>query len=255
MQKKLKLLQDAYPKKQIESMEVFLIDGELLGTKKTVARIMNVTERSIVGWEKRGFGASKYSVQGMPLYDINKLRDWHLENIDQKKSRNSGDVNVPVITNDENVDNIDTTDITTKIKQATDLINAKTTSIETADRVGSILNALTRAVKLSKEAGDLIPKRDTEKVIIEIIAVVISGYKKDIRMLPRECEDRSEAQIKEILETNYKTNIEKLKKLAKSEMVSNRKLYDVMEGVYELLLSGVSPDELLNMIGYDKWVH
>lgn len=247
MGRKTEELKSAYPKKKITASEVYFIDKRMLCSKSMIAKALNVTDRSVDGWVKKGLEYSSLSLPSFRLLDLDYVKEWYLDNIDQKTARSRGDVNVvpkppEVIVSLE--DNI--ADIEGKIQQANDMLQFKSTSIDSAERTEKILNALLKTVKLGKESGDLIPKRDTDKVVSEIVAVLIAGYKRDIKALPKECENRPWEEIQAILESTYRNNIEKLHKL--SSMKSKKSMYDVLEVILARLDDGVTVDEMLERI-------
>lgn len=234
-----------------EKIESYVIDGKLYVTTAFIAAYKNITTKQIGNYNKKGMPKYKMPNISTNLFIINEIDKWVGENINKAKSQatlraRTRNVEIP---NTQSGD-IDETvvDIQGKISQANELLQLKGTSYEDADRIKKILDGLIQAVKLGEQTKELIPKRDTEKVIIEFASTLISGYKRDIKLLPEECENRNRGDIRQILESNYKTNVEKFRKIAKSELLSDVKIFDIIEEVSELLLVGIEPLQIVETI-------
>lgn len=188
------------------------------------------------------------------VFHLDECIKWVEENINSSKSRatNKKEVTVEPPTDGDIEETVN--DINGKIAQANEMLQLKTTTHDSADRIKKILDSLIQAVKLGEQTKELIPKKDTEKVIVEFVATLIAGYKRDIKILPKELKQRDEEEIRQILENTYKSNIEKYQKIAKSELLSEAKLYDVIEAVMELILEDVSVDEILKRINNERTV-
>jgi len=256
LKSKIKALEKEYPKVNISDHIIYFIEGKMLVPKPVVEKFFNVSGRAISNWEKKGYEASKYSLKTLRLYDIDDIRDWHKENMSQTRSiaradvHKVGDVGDKLDDDTPDYSNIEDeiNDINGKIKQANEILQMKSTTQKEADRIDKIMGALTKAAKLGEQMGELIPKRDTEKIIVEMIATLISGYKKDIKILPQECAKRNENEIRNILETNYKSTIENYQKLSKSDLLSENKLFDVLGVVMRLLEDNISVDTIIGRL-------
>jgi hypothetical protein len=238
----------------INIVETYEINGKLYVNAKFLAIFFEKSDKQISRWKKDGLPVAvkptELKVRG-DFFHIEECQQWVKENINSSKSRATQKKTDRLvdISNDSD-DDIDETvnDIQGKIRQANEMLQVKTTTHDDADRMKKILDGLIQAVKLGEQTKELIPKKDTEKVIIEVIATVITGYKRDIKILPKECCERSEEEIRGILESTYKSNIEKYQKIAKSKMLSEAKLYDVLEIVIKLMHDEVSVDEIIKRI-------
>ena len=233
----------------IESYEV---NGKLYVTAKFLSTYFSKSAKQVSRWKQDGMPIaskpSELNIRG-DLFFLKDCIKWVSENINSSKSRATSRRGVEVDVQPQNRDIEETVnDINGKIRQANEMLQLKTTSHDDADRIKKILDGLVQAVKLGEQTKELIPKKDTEKVIVEFIVTLISGYKRDIKNLPKECEKRDEKEIREILEKTYKANIEKYKKMTKSKLTSEAKLYDVVEVIVELIQSGTSVDEIIKRI-------
>lgn len=232
----------------IESYEVH---GKLYVSSKFLCAYFNKSDKQVGRWKKDGMPIAtkpkELKVRG-DVFHLEECIKWVAENINSTKSRaTSRNRLVDIPSTDASDDDINetVTDINGKIRQANEMLQLKGTTIDDADRIKKILDGLIQAVKLGEQTKELIPKKDTEKVIVEFVATLIAGYKRDIKILPKELKERNEEEIRQILESTYKTNIEKYKKIAKSDLLSEDKLYDVIELVVELILDDVSLDEII----------
>jgi len=251
--KKLKSLKGRNPTKKIDVTEVYFIgDDKPLVTIPFILRVLGISRTSLNGWEHKGLEASEYSTHVLKLFDFEYIKEWYADNIDKKlaKGRRNKITEVDGEPEDSTIPKYDNmedeiNDIYGKIKQANEILQIKKTPQYEAERIDKIMAALTKAAKLGEQMGELIPKKDTEKIIVEMIATLISGYKKDINILPQECSNRTENEIRNILEVNYRSNIENYQKLSKSELVSETKLFDVLTEVNDILLGGVPLDDVI----------
>ena len=239
-------------------VESYEINGKLYATAKFLSAYFNKSTKQVSRWKQDGMPIAtkpkELKIRG-DVFHLDECINWVSENINSSKSRATSrrgkGVEVEISKSDENIEET-VNDIQGKIRQANQMLQLKGTSHDDADRIKKILDGLMQAVKLGEQTKELIPKKDTEKAIIEFIVTLITGYKRDIKLLPKECKNRSEEEIRKILESTYKSNIEKYQKIAKSELLSESKLYDVVEVVAELILDGVSVDEILKRIKSTK---
>ena len=243
MSARFKALQETYPKKEIKKFECYTIDGEFLVDRQTISAIMKVAGRTTQQWQAKGMEDSIYSKKRLMLFSIDDVKAWHKEN-------NYKDRQVEVVDNTEPMylsgleDEVN--DIEGKIKQANKVLQIKSTTSEEADRVLKIMNALIKSIEAGKLSRELVPKKDVEKIILEMVTTVISGYKNDIKILPKEYENRSWVKIQPIMEANYKSNIENFQKLLKIK--GDGRVYEIIAIVNDLLLWGASPSEITNAL-------
>lgn len=238
----------------ISIVESYEINGKLYVNTKFLSVFLSKSEKQIGRWKKDGLPIAvkpkELKVRG-DFYHLEDVQKWVSENINSTKSRATKAKGTEVKAGDDDIEET-VSDIQGKIKQANELLQLKGTTHDDADRIKKILDGLIQAVKLGEQTKELIPKKDTEKVIVEFAATLIAGYKRDLKILPKECADRKEEEIRKIHESTYKTNIEKLQKMAKTEMLSEYKLYDIIEVVSEMIVEGTSIDIILKRIKNDS---
>lgn len=240
----------------VNSIESYEIDGKLYVNTKFLCAFFSKSEKQVGRWKKDGCPIEdkpkELSFRG-DVFSLEKILHWYKENINQTKARATSRKNKDSI-GEEYID-IDEqeviNDIQGKIKQANEMLQLKGTSQDEADRIKKILDGLTQAVKLGEQAKELIPKKDSENVIVEFAITLISGYKRDIKILPSELANRSEKEIRNILEKTYKANIETYRKRANSSILSKEKIYDIIERIMELL-DVMSVDEILKKLEDNK---
>lgn len=238
----------------VNTIESFEIDGKLYVNAKFLSVLFQKSEKQIGRWKKDGLPLATKPLELKArgdFYHIEEVKEWVDKNINKAKSRatqKKSDIEIE-ISEYENEDTDKTVnDIQGKIKQANEMLQLKSTSHDDADRIKKILDGLIQAVKLGEQTKELIPKKDTEKVIVEVIATLISGYKRDLKILPKECAMRAEEEIRAIQESAYKSNIERYQKIAKSKILSENKIYDILEIIYEMIGDDVSIDEIIKKI-------
>ena len=230
--------------------EVYQFHGKMYVNTKFLCAYFNKDAKTISRWKKDGLPIAEQpkelKVRG-DLYHLDEVIKWVDENINKTKSRASSKKTKSVDLQDNDED-IELVDIDTKIKEIKQEIGSTNVKKLPQDEMSTLIGNMEKLTKLEITRGDLIHKRDTEKVVLEFAATLISGYKRDIKILPAECENRDKETIRNILEKTYRSNIEKYQKLARSDMVSESKLYDIMEVVYQLIVDGVQIDEILKRI-------
>ena len=237
----------------MNTIECYEINGKLYVTAKFLSAYFNKSTKQVSRWKQDGMPVTEKPEQLQIRADVFFLKDcveWVSKNINPSKSRATQKRNndFEVIDIEDEEDEI-VIDINGKIKQANEMLQLKGTSHDDADRIKKVLDGLIQAVKLGEQTKELIPKKDTEKTITEFASMLITGYKRDINILSKECENRKEDEIRTILEKTYKTNIEQYQKIAKSKILTENKIYDVLEKVYECIEEGTSPDVMIRKLG------
>lgn len=244
MSARYKSLQASYPKEEIEKHECYVIRGELLVDRRALASIMNVSDRTTKTWQKEGMEESIYSKKRVSLFSVDDVRAWH--------SKNKGKNKIVDLDDDDDAPSVydslddEVIDIEGKIRQANKVLQIKSTSSDDADRVLKIMTALIKSIEAGKQSKELIPKKDVEKIILEMVSLKIGGYKNDIKILPKDCVGRTEEEIKDILEKNFRGNIENFQKLLKTE--TDGHVYDVVHLVQELILYGINVSEIITAL-------
>lgn len=246
--------------KGIETKHYF--GGVWVASTEEIAEIMNTTTRSIERYVQKGMPLHEASLPKFNIFDVKQCQKWRNKNMRRSNNRehrsndqeddidDGGDkADIPPQDFDKSIK-----DMKGKIEQANSLLQLHGTDFNEAERVKKVLDALMAAIKLGEASKELIPKKDTERVVIEIVAMLIAGYKQDIKVLPKELDGRNEKQIREILENTYKTNIEKFQKIAKSSFLSEKRLYDVIEVVIDMLRRGIEVDEIIRRMGENESV-
>ena len=243
----------------VNTIESYEVNGKLYVNTKFLSTYFNKSEKQVGRWKKDGLTiADKPNelIARGDFYFLDEAREWVDKNINKTKSRATQkrtDTEIEIDTKNTDSDIEKTVnDIQGKIKLVNEKLQIEGTGYEEAERISKIIDALTKTVKLGEQTKDLIPKKDTEKVIIEFIITLIAGYKKDIKILPKELARRDEKTIKDILENNYKSSIAKYQKMAKSKIVSEGRLYDVVEVVFSLLQDEVEVDEIIKRLERDQ---
>jgi len=233
----------------MKKIESYVIDKKLYVTTAFISEYFKTDTRNIRNWTKRGLPSREEQGIRSNLFVLEETIEWVKTNINQAKSHTSREKKISIepqqgeATLEKQIN-----DIQGKIKLVNEKLQIDGTGYEEAERISKIIDALTKTVKLGEQTKDLIPKKDTEKVIIEFIITLIAGYKKDIKILPKELARRDEKTIKEILENNYKSSIAKYQKMAKSKIVSEGRLYDVVEVVFGLLQDEVEVEEIIKKL-------
>jgi len=231
------------------TIESYMIDGKLYVTTSFVSAFFQTDPRNIRNWKKDGLSSKKERGVRQDLFLFDEVYKWNKENINQNKSRAGKKKKEP--TNEVRNSNRDKKNkkdfnIRDKIDDIKEEIGKKEVENLPQYELKEVIENLEKLTKLEIAIGDLIPKRDTEKVIIEFAITLIAGYKRDIKILPKECMQRSEEEIKKILEVTYKTNIEKYHKIAKSDKTADTNITDIIDMTTELIYNDISTDDILS---------
>ena len=237
------------------TIESYEINNKLYVTAKFLSAYFNKSTKQVSRWKQDGMPVAEKPEQLQIRADVFFLKDcveWVSKNINPSKSRATQKRNndFEVIDIEDEKDEI-VIDINGKIKQANEMLQLKRTSHDDADRIKKVLDGLIQAVKLGEQTKELIPKKDTEKAVVEIISTMIAGYKRDINILPKELENRKEEEIKQILENTYKANVEKYKKLAKNTMLNENKIYDILEEAFSMIINNIPVSEILKRMKHE----
>jgi len=199
MASKITLLKKAYPSKDIEAIETFFVDGELLVTKKFVAKDMNVTERTVEKWESKGFEASIYSLPRLKLYDIIEFRKWHKLNVDQKFNPNSVE------------DKKDNSEEATLYKVGDDItaLNAKSAK-EVEEALIKVSDKELINMKVKEVKGEYIKADDVDKITTEMVVVLLSAWRNLLEILPPLLANKKQDEVKNILDDEFEAEVEVL---------------------------------------------
>ena len=235
------------------TLKRYIGDREVVTKRELMMLWGKVDRKTIERYVAKGMPIHTSSFKGFQVFDLKLCEEWRDENINKSqssKANKSKSTEIVVDTGSESEDEEEdtTSDIKSKIDAANELLNIKSTTIETAERIDKTLKALHSAVKLDELYKDLVPSKDVQKVIVEIVSGVVTGYKRNTRILPKECANRNESEIREILNREYEATIKRLEKIAKSEFLEEAAIYDVIEEIYNLLSNGVSPKILIDKL-------
>lgn len=203
MASKLPLLKKSYPSKKIEAMETFFIDGELLVTKKFVAKDMGVTERTVEKWEAQGFEASIYSMSRLKLYDIVEFRKWHKINVNQKFNPHSDDTK----DNDKDLE----AKMLYKVGDEVTAFNAVSAKqVEEANI--KIRDREIVSIKAKEATGEYIRADDVDKITTEMTVILLSAWRSLLDTLPSLLVMKSQKEVHDILDTEFEAEVHVLER-------------------------------------------
>ncbi len=202
MASKLPLLKKTYPSKKIEAIETFFIEGELLVTKKFVARDMGVTERTVEKWEQQGFEASIYSMSRLKLYDIVEFRKWHKENVNQKFNSTS-------CSSKDDSELINKT--LYKTGDEVTALNAKSAK-EVEEANIKIKDRVIVSIKAKEATGEYIRADDVDKITTEMTVILLSAWRSLLDTLPSLLTNKSQKEVHDILDTEFEAEVHVLER-------------------------------------------
>ncbi len=233
---KQKRLADAFPKNDITMMEVYFIENDApLVPARYIERILGVTRQSLHLWEKKGMAECPWSIPRLRLYDINYVKKWHRENIDQKQSRNSigGEVNPPLDIEDNPYLNMDLD----KVPQAE------------ADRRKAIesVKRLQKQNAILKE--EYVAVDDIDRTMAAMGAMFIASLSNLEKSAPSMLANKPKDEIVTLLEDAHQGITDKLHELVQKEFDGDDDFYAVMETVMDHLHNGKSPELLIKRMG------
>lgn len=197
MNKNLEKLRELSPNKNIQDTSIFFIDGKVLVTKKFISMDMNVTERQVNNWEKKGLEASEYSMPKLRLYDLHSLKTWYSLNIETKYGKgNESDL-------------ID--QVMYKTGDEVTAFNAKSAK-EVEEATIKIKEREIIDIKANEVKGEYIKADDVDKTTTAMAVILLSAWRSLLDTLPPLLTDKSQSEVFSILDNEFAAEVEVLNK-------------------------------------------
>jgi len=202
-------LKRTLPGKKIRIPEIVEINGEVLYTKNETALAMNVTVRSITNWAKEGLEQSKYSTKNLALYNIDYVRDWHKVNKatakqhqEQKDTSNSDSMSEKIKYDDENI-----TMWNAGVAEGIEKARVKRLERIKHEEEGKIRRA------------EWIPAEIVDKTQRGFITIMLQTLTNKLTSMPPRLAEKSQSEISNVLESEFKDLVIQLKKALKKALV------------------------------------
>ena len=176
---------------QINSNDIFIIDGNVVVSRKFISIVYGVSLRQITNWSSQWLEADYVADvgKGIKYYNILKLFKLHEENINKTKS--NATIQKRSTQKDKNIDFDDIENV----------------DKEEADRLLQIERVKIERLKYAELSGKLIPAEDTDKAMAELGALHLSQYQSDLKILPVILENKSKQEIIKILDEHFESRI------------------------------------------------
>lgn len=231
---KFEFLKKNNPDKTIETEEVYFIDGIPTVTISYIQKVMGVSRPTIRWWEKKGLQEDDASTPHLKLFDIDYLKRWHKENMNQEMSnRGRGkNPNIDDAYDEDDEANLDIDEI----------------SEGEAKRRNEIAKLKLAEIKIKKENDVLIDAEDVDKSMAEQAVLYESTKKNNEKILPVLLENRSRDEIASLLYAHNMEDSKNKQRLVKKVFKSNETFYDIAQVVYTALKDGTEPDEIIERI-------
>lgn len=219
------------PKIKIKIEEKYLLDNREIVSSKYLQQIWGVTDKTI----------RNYIAQGMPyleaqsssrfkIFDLIECISWRMETINLSKS------NVSKVQQKESES--ETTE--------SEVFEANRRKI-IADAKKAEFDANSAELKFKNLNGELISTEDIDKVMAEQAVLHKTDLLNAEKVLPIVLENKSKAEIANVLRTNNQKRLDELDKLIKKEFKCEETLYEIIEAVIDNLQTK-EPDEIINKI-------
>lgn len=219
------------PKIKIKIEEKYLFDNREIVSSKYLQQIWGVTDKTI----------RNYLIQGMPyliqesssrfkIFDLIECITWRMETINLSKS------NVSKIQQKESES--ETTE--------SEVFEANRRKI-IADARKAEADASSAELKFKNLNGELISIDDIDKAMAEQAVLHKTDLLNAEKVLPIVLENKSKAEIVNVLKTNNQKRLDELDKLIKKEFKCEETLYEIIEAVIDNLQTK-EPDEIINQI-------
>lgn len=219
------------PKIKIKIEEKYLLDNREIVSSKYLQQIWGVTDKTI----------RNYVMQGMPylieqssskfkIFDLIECITWRMETINLSKS------NVSKVQQKESES--ETTE--------NEVFEANRRKI-IADARKAEADASSAELKFKNLNGELISIEDIDKAMAEQAVLHKTDLLNAEKVLPIILENKSKAEIANILKGNNQKRLDELDKLIKKEFKCEETLYEIINEVINKL-HHKEPDEIINKI-------
>jgi len=218
-----KAIRKENPDVNLSSIETFVIEDKTLVTIPFLEKLYGLSRRQIGNWQTMGMEKSEYSQPRLVLFDLAYVMKWKQENIKESYSRRTDGVRGIKVDRDGKADERD--------------LPIDEVSKDEAERRQMILKAKNEEIKLKEAQGELVKAEDTDKAMAEQAAIHVAQYQNDLKLFPIILANKSQGEIKEIIDEHYEERIRNLNKLI-------HKVFDIPETVHDMILEII---ENLNM--------
>lgn len=219
------------PKNKIKIEEKYLFDNREIVSSKYLQQIWGVTDKTI----------RNYLIQGMPyliqesssrfkIFDLIECITWRMETINLSKS---------------NVSKMQQKESETETTES-EVFEANRRKI-IADARKAEADANSAELKFKNLNGELISIDDIDKAMAEQAVLHKTDLLNAEKVLPIVLENKTKAEIANILKTNNQKRLDELDKLIKKEFKCEETLYEIIEVVIDNLQTK-EPDEIINKI-------
>lgn len=217
----------------MDKIESYVIDGQLWVTTKFIEAYYNTDDRNIRNWITKGLPCEKMQGIKQNCFNLKETIMWHIENINQTKSkasRRSQEKTIDEMMDERNLEDIDSV------------------SQEEADRRKKILDVKLAQVKLDEAEGRLIPADDLDKSLYEQAVMHITKLNNDEQILPILLENKNQEEIRDILHEHNEEHLATLDEQIERKFKTDPSNYDIFNKVLEARKKGTKPKELISII-------
>lgn len=191
----LKKLLKQYPNTQAH--EVYVINGRILLTAKTLEQVFGVSDRMVREYVERGMPYSDMSIKGaggVNLFELHIVTDWHRRNIKPKDPSAGGEEG-----------------LAKEAQEATlrKIIDDSRKAAAQADRA---------ELAAQKERGEVIPKSEIEKILVSWAHLLVGAFKRAYKNLPKELAHKDSSTISSAMERYFKDEIATIQKTVKEDV-------------------------------------
>ena len=219
------------PKIKIKIEEKYLLDNREIVSSKYLQQIWGVTDKTIRNYLTQGMPyLTQESSSRFKIFDLIECIAWRMETINLSKS------NVSKLQQKESES--ETTENEVSEANRRKII---------ADARKAEADASSAELKFKNLNGELISIDDIDKAMAEQAVLHKTDLLNAEKVLPIVLENKSKAEIANVLKTNNQKRLDELDKLIKKEFKCEETLYEIIEAVIDNLQTK-EPDEIINKI-------
>ena len=227
----------AFSEAKLKSIESFLVDSSLLVTVDFLMAYFNVSQRQITNYVKSGLpkiDSRNDGRGGIGLYDINKCIEWRLDNLNKSKQASTEKAKARQEERQK--------------QNAPPSEDIRDMSFEEAERLKKIVDFQIAEVKLAEVEGRLVDANDLDRAMSELAIMHKTDKTNDQDVLTVLLENKSSAEIRELLYSHNEERLEMLDSIINKEFKSKETLYEIVESILNKLSDGVEPSKIISKV-------
>ena len=217
-----KRLKAGNKKTPVHSIECFIIGDTKVATlyvpSKAIEAYFGISDKTLINWKKKGLEKAVYSISKLDLFDISYVNGWKTVNV------NPVGKNITKISDDGSADESEK--------------DIEEVSEQEADRRLKIWKVKMEELKHKELLGELVRAEDVDRAMAEQAVLHKAQLIDDLDTLPAMLENKSKAEIANILENHYERRMKNLSDFISKEYEDS----DVMaRAIHSFIMGEILP--------------